>query len=71
MAKKAKRQKNADMIKILEQRIKALENQVRELQSRTSGLVAYGPCDGIPSRRLIPQTDYWLTGLTKIEKKKK
>lgn len=70
MAKKAKRQKNADKIKLLEQRIKALEDQVRELQSRTSGMVAYGPCDGIPTRKLIPPTDYWLTGLTKIAKKK-
>ena len=57
---KAKR-KNSDKIKILESRIEALENQVRELEARTSGMMPYGPCDGIPARRLIPKTDYWLS----------
>lgn len=71
MAKKAKRQKNADKIKLLEKRIEALEGQVRELQGRTAGMMPYGPCDGIPTRKLIPATDYWLTGLTNISKKSK
>jgi len=58
---KAKRQKNADKIKLLEKRIEALEGQLREIGARTSGMMPYGPCDGIPARRLIPKTDYWLS----------
>lgn len=62
---KSRRKKNADKIKVLEQRIEALENQIRELQARTSGMMPYGPCDGIPARKLIPATDYWLSRRTK------